>query len=295
MLKPIPPPDRQAIEEFIRQPTPRKIPDDFMKRISPDGADNKGCLGPLLAYFLFSMIFVVNMVPWQLPIEVFVRLAPSKTAEGVITHYEGTNSGWKEGKRSFNRKPRNTNYAIYITYRTEDGRRVEFKNHVTGRSSIPGYDDGTYDDDGRALKQAPITLRYFPGLQQWAVADGGRLAVYSPLGLIVLIFPSAALIIYRIVVLPRKRLRKILTRGRTAVADLVSFREYATRRKRGGSVTYAEIIFSFSLDGRPLRAEYHIRRERADALEQAFRNQKKYLILYQADESEPVLPLTVRD
>ena len=291
MLEPIMSPDRQTIEEFVRQPTPRKVSDEFMKRISPDGAGNKGCLAVLLLYFLFTLIFVLKAVPWMLPVEIWVRLTSSGTAEGVITRYEDSNTGWRAaisgGKRG---NPQKRSYRLYITYPPGDGRRVEIKNYVTGLKSIPGYSDASYDNDGRAVKKVPVSVRFSPVLEKWALADGGRLSVYSLGGLFILIFPYFALLIYREMERPRKRLIKILTIGRPAVADLVSFREYVIRRKRG-SVTYAETIFSFSLDGLPLQAEYHIRRERASDLEQTFKNQKKYLILYQAGEPEPVLPL----
>lgn len=248
----------------------------------------------LFLYFLFTSLFVVRMLPWYLPVEIFVRLTSSATAEGVITRYEDTNSGWREDtKHQKRRKPKNTNYRVYITYHPNEDQIFEVRNFVTGPESIPGYRDGAYNDAGEAVRKVPVSLKYRPGLEKWAIFDGGRLSAYSPMSLIILFFPLTIPGLYRLINLPLKRLRKILAEGCPTVAEVVSFREYLVGRRN--KTMYSEAIFSFELDGTPRQAKYATDLKYAKNIELAFKSGKKYLILYRTDKPEVILPLIILD
>lgn len=252
--------------EFLRQPSPRAIPDNIRRRRL------SGFLGRGLALFgwcfaLFGLLFLVIFFPWRLPSELQLDLATVQTAEGTVIASEKTNmsEGGHDG---------------------EDGtpvHRMTFEYPHPRQGKVQGvcYRTGSGEQVG---KKVPV--EFIEASPSACRIKGCRLNAFSYFSSFVAIFPIIGFGLVYFSWRARRRAVGLLRDGAFALGNVTEVNQtnVTVNDKRRYRVTV-----SLNVGGEELSASYHAYGEEVDLARAHMANGEKVGVLYDPDRPRNML------
>ena len=111
-------------------------------------------------------------------------------------------------------------YRIFVEFTTADGQKIQAVNYASPTNRTQELSPDSFDSSGRAVRDLPVEVSYFPAVPHWAVYRHGRLTRFLPESVFVIMFPLLLYVPAFIVRKERKELRKILSQGVGAKATV---------------------------------------------------------------------------
>jgi hypothetical protein len=185
-----------AIDAFLRMPTPQRIPKEIFKK----AAGSSGMLGLQFfgaVFFTFGLFFSWMTLPFYLPKQWLLEVAPAASVSGKITAVE-------DSKGSVN--------GVAVV-----GYRFSFRpENAVAREGL------AYRTGGDWVVGTPVTVRYLSAFPSVARPEGARMGVSPPGGVFVVVFPLVGALVLLGPMLLRARKIQVLRNGQVSTARVMA-------------------------------------------------------------------------
>ena len=164
--------------------------------------------------------------------------------------------------------------------------QVELVNYYGDPKMIPGF--GDKDDTGQTTDSLPITVMYLKSSPEYALFPNGRMSVFPPVVVLVLLFPLLFFWLLWLRAKKRRRIYTLIAHGIIAEAEVVECKR--TKVTVNGRQRYKAILRYGSI-GNQASPEISVYGDEGEHVIKCKMKNKKVGVLYLPDRPEDVIPL----
>ncbi len=250
----------EQLEAFLREPPPRDVPRNILRRRL---RHSLGWYGYLFGGLFFGVgaFFTAMFFPWRLPQELLLDSGTPARAMAAVEACEPTNM-------SVNDQPV---YRVRYQFRTADGQQIAGTCYVTGKRFMQGQNVG---------------VEYMAARPEWNRLEGGHVNAIGYFGVFTAAFPLAGGLVLWLSWHARRRAVQLLRHGLFAlghVKDVQATNVTVNNQER------FRVIVEYEAAGQRLTARYHAYGEDVELARRHQANGEEIGLLYDPEHPHRML------